>query len=84
MRWLGAFMHNPHTGIFYAPQAELHRHELQIFAGHGEGARAADREADVQRMRARWADPCANDPFCNPSLSLRPGRDRRLAVPPRS
>lgn len=84
MRWLGAFMHNPHTGIVYAPQAELHRHELQIFAGHDEGARAADREADVQRMRARWADPCANDPFCNPNLSLRPGRDRRLAVPPRS
>jgi len=84
MRWLGAFMHTPLTGIFYAPQAELHRHELQIFAGHDEGARAADREADVQRMRARWADPCANDPFCNPNLSLRPGRDRRLAVPPRS
>ncbi len=74
-----AFMHDPHTGIVHAAQAELHRHELQTFAGHDEGAR----EADVQRMRARWADPCADDPFCDPNQSLLPGRDWRLAVPPR-
>ena len=84
MRWLCAFMHDPHTGIVHAAQAELHLYELQTFAGHDEGARAADREADVQRMRARWADVCADDPFCNPNLSLLPGSDWRLAVPPRT
>ena len=71
-------------GIVYAPQAELHHYELQTFAGHYEGVRAADKEADVQRMRARWGKVCADDPFYNPNLSLRPGGDWRLAVPPRT
>ena len=71
-------------GIVYVPQAELHHYELQTFSGHYEGARAADKAPDVRRMRARWADICADDPFYNPNLSLLPGGDWRLAVPPRT
>ena len=71
-------------GIVYVPQAELHHYELQTFAGHYEGARAADKAPDVRRMRARWAGVCADDPFYNPNLSLLPGSDWRLAVPPRT
>lgn len=71
-------------GIVYVPQAELHHHELQTFGGHYAGARAADKAPDVRRMRARWAGVCADDPFYNPNLSLLPGSDWRLAVPPRT
>ena len=65
-------------GIVYAPQAELHHYELQTFASHYEGARAAEQEGDVRRMRARWAGVCADDPFYNPNLSLLPGSDWAL------
>jgi GT2 family glycosyltransferase len=71
-------------GIVYVPQAELHHYELQTFSGHYEGARAADKALDVRRMRTRWAAVCADDPFYNPNLSLLPGSDWRLAVPPRT
>ena len=71
-------------GIVYVPQAELHHYELQTFGGHYEGARQADKAPDVRRMRARWAAVCADDPFYNPNLSLLPGSDWRLAVPPRT
>jgi GT2 family glycosyltransferase len=70
--------------IVYAPQAELHHFEMQTFTHHYEGERAASQAADVGRMRARWHGVCADDPFYSPNLSLSPGNDWNLAVPPRT
>jgi hypothetical protein len=70
--------------IVYVPQAELHHYELQTFSSHYEGERAASEAPDVTRMRARWAEVCADDPFYNPNLSLYVHDDWNLALPPRS
>ena len=69
--------------VIYAPQAELIHHELQTYGSHYAGDRQPFFTAEVARMRARWANVCAADPFHNPNLGLEPGREWRLAFPPR-
>jgi GT2 family glycosyltransferase len=70
-------------GIVYAPQAELHHHELLTYGNHYAGDRAAFHAAEVRRMRRRWAAVCADDPFHNPNLGLALGYEWKLAFPPR-
>ncbi len=70
--------------VVYVPQAELHHFEMQTFTSHYEGERIASRATDVERMRDRWGAVCQDDPFYNPNLSLSPGNDWNLALPPRS
>ena len=69
--------------VIYAPQAELIHHELQTYGSHYAGDRQPFFAAEVERMRTRWAEVCAADPFHNPNLGLEPGREWRLAFPPR-
>ena len=69
--------------VIYAPQAELIHHELQTYGSHYAGDRQPFFTAEVERMRTRWADVCAADPFHNPNLGLEPGREWQLAFPPR-
>ncbi|UFN51379.1 glycosyltransferase [Roseomonas sp. OT10] len=69
--------------VVYAPQAELHHHELQTYGSHYAGERAAFQAAEVARLRQRWAAVIAADPFHNPNLSLLPGSEWDLAFPPR-
>jgi GT2 family glycosyltransferase len=69
--------------IVYAPQAELHHHELLTYGNHYAGDRAAFHDAEVRRMRRRWASVCADDPFHNPNLGLALGYEWKLAFPPR-
>jgi GT2 family glycosyltransferase len=70
-------------GIVYAPQAELHHHELLTYGDHYAGDRAAHHAAEVRRMRRRWEAVCAEDPFHNPNLGLALGHEWKLAFPPR-
>ena len=69
--------------VVYAAQAELHHHELQTYGSHYAGERSAFQEAEVQRMRRRWAAVTAADPFHNPNLGLVAGREWQPAFPPR-
>ena len=69
--------------VIYAPQAELIHHELQTYGSHYAGDRQPFFTMEGERMRARWADVCAADPFHNPNLGLEPGREWHLAFPPR-
>ncbi|MGG5887556.1 glycosyltransferase family 2 protein [Falsiroseomonas sp. HC035] len=71
-------------GIVYAPQAELHHHELLTYGNHYSGDRAAFQAAESRRVRQRWAAVCAEDPFHSPNLSLALGHEWRLAFPPRA
>jgi hypothetical protein len=69
--------------VVYAAQAELHHHELQTYGSHYAGERSAFQEAEVRRMRGRWAAVTAADPFHNPNLGLVAGREWQPAFPPR-
>ncbi|MGK7867597.1 glycosyltransferase [Falsiroseomonas sp. E2-1-a20] len=71
-------------GIVYAPQAELHHHELLTYGNHYSGDRAAFQAAESRRVRQRWAAVCAEDPFHSPNLSLALGHEWRPAFPPRA
>lgn len=71
------------SAIVYAPQAELHHYELQTYGSHYAGERQSFHEEEARRMRTRWADVCAADPFHNPNSSLINGFERHLAFPPR-
>jgi O-antigen biosynthesis protein len=68
--------------IVYAAQAELYHHELQTYGDHYDGERKASQNAEVARMRRRWAHVIAADPFHNPNLSLVPRMEWNLAFPP--
>lgn len=70
--------------ILYVPQAELHHYESQTYGSHYAGEREAFYEEEVLRMRRRWADVCAADPFHNPNLALSNGFEWQLAFPPRT
>lgn len=70
--------------ILYVPQAELHHYESQTYGSHYAGEREAFYEEEVLRMRKRWADVCAADPFHNPNLGLNNGFEWQLAFPPRT
>lgn len=70
--------------ILYVPQAELHHYESQTYGSHYAGEREAFFEEEVLRMRTRWADVCAADPFHNPNLALVSGSEWQLAFPPRT
>jgi GT2 family glycosyltransferase len=69
--------------IVYVPQAELHHHELQTYGSHYAGDRQPFQEEEIRRMRRRWSEVCAADPFHNPNLGLTNGFEWRLAFPPR-
>lgn len=69
--------------VIYAPQAELYHHELQTYGSHYAGERSSFQDQEVRRMRERWADVCAADPFHSPNLGLVPGGEWQLAFPPR-
>lgn len=69
--------------VVLAAGARLIHHELQTYGSHYEGDRAPARAAELARMRHRWASVIAADPFHSPNLSLAPGREWRLAFPPR-
>lgn len=69
--------------VVYAPQAELHHHELQTYGSHYAGERQRYETEEVRRMQREWAGVCAVDPFHNPNLSLAGGMEWQLAFPPR-
>lgn len=68
--------------VVYAAQAELYHHELQTYGDHYAGERETSKDAEVARMRRRWAHVIAGDPFHNPNLSLAPLMEWSLAFPP--
>ncbi|WP_338665110.1 glycosyltransferase [Pararoseomonas sp. SCSIO 73927] len=69
--------------VVYAAEAELHHHELQTYGDHYAGERRASETLEVTRMRQRWAEVVAADPFHNPNLSLAPFMEWQPAFPPR-
>ena len=69
--------------VVFAPEAVLHHHELRTYGSHYAGERAAFKEAEVARLRARWTRVIAEDPFHSPNLGLSPGREWEPAFPPR-
>jgi len=70
--------------IVYAPQAELHHHEMLTYGSHYAGDRQPFYVEEVERMQHRWAKVCADDPFHNPNLGLTIGFEGHLAFPPRT
>jgi O-antigen biosynthesis protein len=70
--------------VIYVPQAELYHHELQTYESHYAGKRKLFKAEEVRRMRARWTNVCAADPFHNPNLCLTPNFEWTLAFPPRT
>ena len=69
--------------VVYAPQAELHHHELQTYGSHYAGERQLYEAEEVQRMQREWAEFCEADPFHNPNLSLTYCSEWEMAFPPR-
>lgn len=69
--------------IVYCAEAELTHYESLSLGSHFSGERIAVERLEVQRMRARWRQAIAADPFHNPNLSLEPGREWQPAFPPR-
>jgi GT2 family glycosyltransferase len=70
-------------GIVWSAQAELWHYETISFGKHYSDANKPLAERDIGIMRARWASPCAADPFHNPNLSLETQSEWELALPPR-
>ena len=69
--------------IIYCADAELVHYESLSLGHHFSGERAAVEREEVRRMRQRWPEVVAADPFHNPNLSLERGREWELAFPPR-
>ena len=69
--------------VVFAPEAVLHHRELQTYGSHYAAERASFRNADVARMRTRWREVIAEDPFHSMNLSLVPGQEWKPAFPPR-
>jgi len=69
--------------VIYGPAATLFHYESLSLGRHYAGARAGLESLEVRRLRARWADAIAADPFYNPLASLQPGREWQPAFPPR-
>jgi GT2 family glycosyltransferase len=69
--------------VVFAPEAVLYHLELHTYVSHYAGERAAFKNAEVERLRARWAHVVEEDPFHSPNLSLVPAREWEPAFPPR-
>ena len=69
--------------VVLAPDALLRHDEHQTYHSHYAGERAGFRQAEVARMRTRWAGVIADDPFHSPNLGLLPGSETAPAFPPR-
>jgi GT2 family glycosyltransferase len=69
--------------IVYTASATLYHYESLTLGRHYQGIRANLEALEVQRLRARWAVPLADDPYYNPQASLEPGREWQPAFPPR-
>jgi O-antigen biosynthesis protein len=69
--------------IVYCAEAELVHYESLSLGHHFSGERAAVEREEVRRMRQRWPDVVAADPFHSPNLLLERGREWETAFPPR-
>ncbi len=69
--------------IVYCADAELVHYESLSLGHHFSGERAAIERDEVRRMRQRWPEVVAADPFHSPNLSLERGREWETAFPPR-
>ena len=70
--------------IVHSAEALLVHHESVSRGEHGTGPGSADEPEAARRIRARWPETCAADPFYNPNLSVVPGREWTPAFPPRA
>jgi GT2 family glycosyltransferase len=70
--------------VVFAPEAVLYHLESHTYGSHHAGERAAFREAEIERLRARWARVIEEDPFHSPNLCLLAGREWEPAFPPRA
>lgn len=70
--------------IIYCADAELTHYESLSLGHHFSGDRAALERVEVRRMRRRWSEAVASDPFHNPNLSLMRGREWQPAFPSRA
>ena len=61
--------------VVFAPEAVLYHLESHTYGSHYDGERAAFREAEIGRLRARWSRVAEEDPFHSPNLCLLPGRE---------
>jgi GT2 family glycosyltransferase len=69
--------------VVFAPEAVLYHLESHSYGSHYAGGRAAFRDAEIERLRARWAHVVEEDPFHSPNLSLSSAREWEPAYPPR-
>lgn len=69
--------------VIYCGDAKLIHYESLSLGHHFSGERASLERLEVGRMRRRWWEAVANDPFHNPNLSLQRGQEWQLAFPPR-
>jgi hypothetical protein len=69
--------------IVWSAHAELFHFESLSFGHHYGGDRAPREMVDIERLWNRWHEMFKEDPFHNPNLSLAPGNEWTLAVPPR-
>ncbi len=69
--------------VVFCADAKLIHYESLSLGHHFSGERSGLERIEVQRMRARWPQAVAADPFHNPNLSLTRGHEWDLAFPPR-
>lgn len=69
--------------VVLSNQSELVHYESLSFGKRVSGEAAQRQEQDADRIRERWSDVVAADPFHNPNLSLQRGKEWALAFPVR-
>ncbi len=69
--------------VVYCAHAEMWHYESLSLGRHYAGDRAALESLEVRRLRERWQDVIAADPFYSPFASLEPGREWQPGFPPR-
>jgi GT2 family glycosyltransferase len=69
--------------IVYAATTTLYHYESLSLGRHYAGVRAGLEAVEVRRLRKRWANIIANDPYYNPNASLELGRVWQPGFPPR-
>ncbi len=69
--------------VVFAASAELVHHESQTYGEHYAGERATFEAEEVARMRRRWEQVIADDPFYNPNQDLVREREWQPVFPPR-
>ena len=67
-----------------AAEVTLLHYESLSLGRHYEGRRAHLEAVEVRRLRERWSDTIADDPYYSPSASLEPGREFQPGFPPRA